>query len=158
MDLRGKYVLCLLFFGKIFKVSKLLVCWIFVALFYYFVCTSSSSQIKEWFYWSFHLMVFEFEFDLHRKFIDHYERCILVPYYHSCEVKFKSIQNIVFQKNSLNTFTHTFTHRFAKAKHLSIYLSFSWSFTDDVMLITLVWLIWRLRCHTHWLVCLAMEK
>ena len=50
LELRGKYVLCLLFFKKIFKISKLFVCWIFVALFYYFVCTSGSSQIKEWFH------------------------------------------------------------------------------------------------------------
>ena len=39
---RGKYVLCLLFFKKIFKISKLL-----VALFYYFVWSSGSSQSKK---------------------------------------------------------------------------------------------------------------
>ena len=127
MDLRGKYVLCLLFFGKIFKISKLLVCWIFVALFYYFVCTSSSSQIKEWFYWSFHLMVFEFEFDLHRKFIDHYERCVLVPYSQSCQVKFKSVPNIVFQAALKHIHTYIYT-QICKSNLMRFYISFLSSF------------------------------
>ena len=56
-------------------------------------------------------------FDLHRKFIEHYERCILVPYSHSCQVKFKSVPNILFEALHSNTCTHTFTHKFARTRH-----------------------------------------
>ena len=59
---------------------------------------------------SFSVMVFKFEFDLYRKFIDHYERCILVHYYHSCQFKFKSIPNIVFQSHCTQTHTHIHLH------------------------------------------------
>ena len=120
-----KYVLCLLFFKKIFMISQLLVCWIFVALFYYFVWTSSSSQIKDWFHSSFHFKVFFSGLNLGCiEFIAHYGRCILVSYYHSCQVKFKSIQNIVFQEISLKHI-HTFTHRFAKQSD-EVFFKFSW--------------------------------
>ena len=58
------------------------------------------------------------KFDLQRKFIDHYERCILLPYYHTCQVKFKKTTNYYFS-NTLhsNTCTHTFTHKFARTRH-----------------------------------------
>ena len=55
-------------------------------------------------------MVFQFEFDLHRKFIDHYERHVLVPYSHSCQVKFKSVPNIVFQAYCTQAHTHIHLH------------------------------------------------
>ena len=55
-------------------------------------------------------MVFQFEFDLHRKFIDHYERCILVPYSHSCQVKFKNVPKIVFQAHCTQTHAHMHLH------------------------------------------------
>ena len=47
LDLRGKYGLYVFFSlnKKIFKISKLFVCWLIVALFYYLVWTSRSSQI-----------------------------------------------------------------------------------------------------------------
>ena len=89
-----------------------------------------------------YVMVSQFEFDLHRTFIDHYERCILVPYYHSCQVKFKSIPNIVSQAHCTqsNTCTHTFTHKFAKNQVQGSYLSFLSSFRYEVMLIVFLWL------------------
>ena len=61
LDLRGKYGLYVFFsLKKIFKISKLFVCWLIVALFYYLVWTSRSSQIKEWFHWSLHLRALQF--------------------------------------------------------------------------------------------------
>ena len=70
-------------------------------------------------------MVFQFEFDLHRKFIDHYERCILVPYFHSCQVKFKSVPNIVFQ--ALCTQTHAHIHLHTSLQELDIGFLFKFS-------------------------------
>ena len=52
-------------------------------------------------------------FDLHRKFIDHYERCILLPYYHTCQVKFKRVPIIVFQ-------THAHIHLHISLQELDI--------------------------------------
>ena len=46
LDLRGNMVsMSFFFFKKIFKISKLFVCWLIVALFYYLVWTSRSLQI-----------------------------------------------------------------------------------------------------------------
>ena len=63
-------------------------------------------------------MVFQFEFDLHRKFIEHYERCILVPYSHSCQVKFKSVPKIIFQAHC--TQTHALIHLPTSLQELDI--------------------------------------
>jgi len=108
----------------------------------YFVWTSSSSQITEWSHWSFYLMFFfQLEVDLHRKFIYPYERCILVSYYHSCKVKFKSIQNIVFQDISLKHI-HTYIYtQICKSKTLKYLFKF-------------FWVIYR-WCHVN---CLALAK
>ena len=93
-------------------------------------------------------MVFQFEFDLHRKFMDHYERCILVPYSHSCQVKFKSIQNIVFQEISLKHI-HTYIYtQISKSNLMRFYLNFLGSFRYEVMLIVFLWLNWHKRCHS----------
>ena len=69
-------------------------------------------------------MVFQFEFDLHRKFIDHYERCILVPYSHSCQVKFKSVPNILFR--ALHQ-THAHIHLHTSLQELDIGFLFKFS-------------------------------
>ena len=95
------------------------------ALFYYFVWTSSSSQIKEWFHWSFRLMVFQFEFDLHKKVIPHYERGILVPYYHSCQVKFKRVPIIVFQTHCTQTQAHIHLHTSLRELDIGFLFKFS---------------------------------
>ena len=58
----------------------------------------------------FQLMVFQFKFDLHRKFIAHYEMCILLPYYHTCQVKFKRVPIIVFQTHCTQTHAHIHLH------------------------------------------------
>ena len=63
-------------------------------------------------------MVFQFEFDLCRKYIDHYERYILVPYSHSCQVKFKSVPKIVFQAHC--TQTHALIHFHTSLQELDI--------------------------------------
>ena len=54
-------------------------------------------------------MVFQFKFDLHRKFIDHYEKYILVPYSHLCQVKFKRVPIIVFKYIALKHM-HTYIY------------------------------------------------
>ena len=80
-------------------------------------------------------MVFQFEFDLHRKFIDHYERCILVPYYHLCQVKFKSVPKIVFQAHCTQAHTHIHLHTALRNQIKGSYLSFLSTFVCEVMLI-----------------------
>ena len=42
------------------------------------------------------VIVFEFEFDLYKNCIDHFERCVLVPCYHACQVTFANLESIVF--------------------------------------------------------------
>ena len=83
-------------------------------------------------------MVFQFEFDLQRKFIDHYERCILVSYYHTCQVKFKRVPIIVFQTHCTQTHTHTHVHIDLQKQNLSYLFKFSGSFLFEVMLIVLL--------------------
>ena len=55
-------------------------------------------------------MIFQFEFDLHRKFIAHYERCILLPYLPHMSSKFKRVPIIVFQTHCTQTHAHIHLH------------------------------------------------
>ena len=71
-------------------------------------------------------MVFQFEFDLRRKFIDHYERCILVPYSHSCQVKFKSVPKIVFQEHCTQTHAHIHLHTSLQKQFDEVLFKLSW--------------------------------
>ena len=70
-------------------------------------------------------MVFQFEFDLYRKFIDHYERCMLVPYYHLCQVKFKSVPKIVFQAHCTQTHAHIHLHTSLQKLDIGFLFKFS---------------------------------
>ena len=63
-------------------------------------------------------MIFQFKFDLHRKFIDHYERCILVSYYHTCQVKLQRLPIIIFQAHC--TQTHALIHLHTSLQKLDI--------------------------------------
>ena len=58
------------------------------------------------------------------EFIAHYGRCILVSYYHSCQVKFKSIQNIVFQEISLKHIHTCIYTQICKTKTLKYLFKF----------------------------------
>ena len=75
---------------------------------------------------SFHVIVFRFELDWYRKFIDHYERCILVHYYHSCQFKFKSIPNIVFQSHCTQTHTHIHLYLDLEKHNMRFLFKFYW--------------------------------
>ena len=68
---------------------------------------------------SFHVMVFQFEFDLYRKYKDHYESCILVPYYTHVKSSLKSIQNIIFQAHCTQTHTHIHLHTDLQKQNMS---------------------------------------
>ena len=86
-------------------------------------------------------MVFKFEFDLYRKFIEHYERYVLVHCYHLFQVK--------CWKHTKYCKTHAYTYMYTYLQNQNIrYLfKFSWSFSYDVMLMVLLWLFWHLGCH-----------
>ena len=86
---------------------------------------------------------FPFGFDLHRKFIDHYEMCILLPYYHTCQVKFKRVPNCF--SSTLHSYIYT---QVCKSNLMRFYLSFLGSFKCEVMLIAWLWLNWHQRCHS----------
>ena len=70
-------------------------------------------------------MVLQFDFDLCRKFIVQYERCILVPYYHSCQVNFKSVPNIDFQAHCTQTHAHIHLHTSLQKLDIGFLFKFS---------------------------------
>ena len=92
---------------------------------YYFVWTSRSSRIMNGainhFMWWFSSL----KFDLQWKFIAHYERCILLPYYHTCPVKFKSVLIIVFQTHCTQTHAHIHLHTSLQELDIGFLFKFS---------------------------------
>ena len=79
------------------------------------------------------MIVFEFEFDLYRKLLKHFERYVLVHCYHSGQVEFVNLQSIVFHAYCTQTHTHIHVHIDLQKQNMGVLITvFLGSFMYDV--------------------------